>query len=81
MVRFGLNLGLNNLKFNQEAISDQIDLIGSTRSSRFDRVDQVNLTAKFRIIGKKQIPHQVGENVTDLGHVLIGQFWSDLDSI
>ncbi len=27
MVRFGLNLGLNNLKFGQKAISDRIDWI------------------------------------------------------
>jgi hypothetical protein len=46
LVRFGLNLGLNNLKFDQEAISDRLDLIGSTRldridSTRSDRVDSI----------------------------------------
>jgi len=34
LVRFGLNLGLNNLKFDLEAISNRIDSIGSTRSDR-----------------------------------------------
>ncbi len=34
LVRFGLNSGLNNLKFDQEAISNQIDSIGLTRSDR-----------------------------------------------
>ena len=41
LVRFGLNLGLNNLKFGQEAISDRIDSIGSTRSDRRDRIDVI----------------------------------------
>jgi hypothetical protein len=36
LVPFGLNLGLNNLKFGQKAISDRIDSIGSTRSDRSD---------------------------------------------
>jgi len=40
LVRFGLNLGLNNLKFNQEAIFS-FDSIESIRSSRSVRVDSI----------------------------------------
>jgi len=42
LVRFGLNLSLNNLKFDQEAISNQINLIGSTRLDQLDRIDCKN---------------------------------------
>jgi len=42
LVRFGLNLGLNNLKFDQEAISNRIDSIGSTWSDRSDRIECKN---------------------------------------
>ncbi len=34
LVRFGLNLGLNNLKFDQEAIFEWIDSIGSKFGSK-----------------------------------------------
>ncbi len=34
MDKFGLNLGLNNLKFDQEAIFDPIDSIQSTWSNQ-----------------------------------------------
>jgi len=48
LVQFGLNLGLNNLKFNQEAISDQFD---SNRLTQSDRLDQIKLTVKMAIFG------------------------------
>ena len=35
------NLGLNNLKFGQEAISDGIDSIGLTQSDRIDYIDTI----------------------------------------
>ena len=41
LVRFGQNLGLNNLKFGQESIF-AVDSIGSTRSTRSDRIDCKN---------------------------------------
>jgi len=39
LVRFGLNLGLNNLKFGQKAISDRIN--------RVDRIDQKWLSGQI----------------------------------
>ena len=42
LVWFGVNLGLNNLKFDQEVISDRIDSIGSTQSDRSDRLDRID---------------------------------------
>jgi hypothetical protein len=44
LVRFGLNLGLNNLKFDQEAISNRLDSIGSTR---LDWIDSIESTSKM----------------------------------
>ena len=40
LVRFGLNLGLNNLKFGQKAISDRSDR--PNRPDRPDRPDQLS---------------------------------------
>jgi len=42
--KIGLNLGLNNLKFDQEAISDWIDSIGSTQ---LDRIELTTNMTKF----------------------------------
>ena len=39
MVRFGLNLGLKNLKFGQEAISDQINSIGLNRLQKWQNIE------------------------------------------
>jgi len=70
LVQFGLNLGLNNLKFGQEAIlqsiwSNWVDLIKSIWSSLFYRVvDRVNSTAKmaswpnFKLFRPKLSPNQ-----------------------
>jgi hypothetical protein len=54
LVRFGLNLALNNLSFDQEAISDRIDSIGSNRldridSTRLDRLDRIDSTRSDRL--------------------------------
>jgi hypothetical protein len=37
LVRFGLNLGLNNLKIDQEAIFNRINSIGSTQLDRLQK--------------------------------------------
>jgi hypothetical protein len=46
LVRFGLNLGLNSLKFGQKAISDRIDSIWSSQSNWVDPIRN-GILAKF----------------------------------
>jgi len=81
LVRFGLNLGLNNLKFNQEAIF-AVDSIESIQSSRSDRVDPIESIQSSRFHWK-WLPGQI-LSCLDLNLVQIGSkmaiFGLNLDS-
>jgi hypothetical protein len=48
LVRFWLNLGLNNLKFGQESIS-AVDLIQSNQSNRIDPIESIQSNRSNRI--------------------------------
>ena len=50
LVRFGLNLGLNNLKFGQEAISDRINSIGLNRLQKWRNIEIWTLLMRVSLV-------------------------------
>jgi hypothetical protein len=50
LVRFGLNLGLNNLKFGQEAISVRINSIGLNRLQKWQNIEIWTLLMRVSLV-------------------------------